>query len=209
MLVWSAPRLISQRQREGGVPICALLRPPSQRWQMCRPPRKYWELPGHLSGNIWAIWEITFCKWTQIETYVVALLGQAPVSHFNTAAARATDTTIMSFLFRDPPGVRSVKLLGARCMSTGVGLRAHAAYFMWSVLFVYLLICVCLHSSCGNCRKGSLNTVCCAALGLAVMVKCWLVTPGPPNGSIRDAPHEEVSFHLWSVWWTHWGNWYR
>lgn len=29
------------------------------------------ELPGHLSGNIWAVWEITFCKWRQIKMYVL------------------------------------------------------------------------------------------------------------------------------------------
>lgn len=52
-------------------PLC----PPAQRWQMWPPQWKYWESPGHLSGNIWAIWTITFCKWTQIKMYVVAFPG--------------------------------------------------------------------------------------------------------------------------------------
>lgn len=70
-LIWFNPKLIRQRQHEGGVPICAPLCPPAQRWQMCPPQWKYWELLGHLSGNIWAIWKITFCKWTQIKMYAV------------------------------------------------------------------------------------------------------------------------------------------
>lgn len=70
-LIWFNPKLIRQRQHEGGVHICAPLCPPAQRWQMCPPQWKYWELLGHLSGNIWAIWKITFCKWTQIKIYAV------------------------------------------------------------------------------------------------------------------------------------------
>lgn len=54
------------------LPSVPSLCPPAQRWQMWPPQWKYWELPGHLSGNIWAIWTITFCKWTQIKMYVVA-----------------------------------------------------------------------------------------------------------------------------------------
>lgn len=38
---------------------------------MCHLQGKYWKLPGHLSGNVWAIWKITFCKWTQIKMYVL------------------------------------------------------------------------------------------------------------------------------------------
>lgn len=80
VLIWSNLRLIRQRQSEGGVHICAPLCPPSQRWQICHPQRKYWELPGHLSGNIWAIWKITFCKWTQIKMYVLPFLCTGSVS---------------------------------------------------------------------------------------------------------------------------------
>lgn len=62
-----------------GSHLCPTL-PASQRWQMCHLQWKYWELPGHLSGNIWAIWKITFCKWTQIKMYVARWLCVGSVS---------------------------------------------------------------------------------------------------------------------------------
>lgn len=43
--------IILQCQRRG-VPICALLSFPLQRWQMHHRKWKYWELPRHLSGTI-------------------------------------------------------------------------------------------------------------------------------------------------------------
>lgn len=74
-------------------PLC----PPAQRWQMWPPQWKYWELPGHLSGNIWAIWTITFCKWTQIKMYVVAF-PRASASRFAVHAA-ATPQILIMILF--------------------------------------------------------------------------------------------------------------
>lgn len=51
-----------------GVPICALLSFPLQRWQMHHRKWKYWELPGHLSGVVldgvgWGCFRWGDCVW--------------------------------------------------------------------------------------------------------------------------------------------------
>lgn len=74
-------------------PLC----PPAQRWQMWPPQWKYWELPGHLSGNIWAIWTITFCKWTQIKMYVVAF-ARASASFCASCRSYPSNTVVVLFM---------------------------------------------------------------------------------------------------------------
>lgn len=91
------------------LPSVPSLCPPAQRWQMWPPQWKYWELPGHLSGNIWAIWTITFCKWTQIKMYVVAFAG-ASASFCGSYRSYSSNTTVVLFMFsvlEAQPGVRS------------------------------------------------------------------------------------------------------
>lgn len=87
-------------------PLC----PPAQRWQMWPPQWKYWELPGHLSGNIWAIWTITFCKWTQIKMYVVAF-ATASASFCGSYHSYPSNTVAVLFtlsVLEAQPGVRSI-----------------------------------------------------------------------------------------------------
>lgn len=87
-------------------PLC----PPAQRWQMWPPQWKYWELPGHLSGNIWAIWTITFCKWTQIKMYVVAF-ARASASFCGSCHSYPSNTIAVLFMLSvsaTQPGVRSI-----------------------------------------------------------------------------------------------------
>lgn len=87
-------------------PLC----PPAQRWQMWPPQWKYWELPGHLSGNIWAIWTITFCKWTQIKMYVVAF-ARASASFCGSYHSSPSNTVVVLFMLsvlEAQPGVRSI-----------------------------------------------------------------------------------------------------
>lgn len=97
-------------------PLC----PPAQRWQMWPPQWKYWELPGHLSGNIWAIWTITFCKWTQIKMYVVAF-PRASASFCGSYRGYPSNTVVILFMFYFGGSARcAVYLLGGTHTLTAV-----------------------------------------------------------------------------------------
>lgn len=102
VLICLVLQLIRQHQHEGEVPIWAWLCPSSQRWQMCCSQWKYWELAGHLSANVWAIWAITFCKWTQIKMYDLPLLCLCLIPH-----RPRSYITLICFLFHIQPGVQA------------------------------------------------------------------------------------------------------